>query len=92
MPHHNNNPVLTIGKADECRRIINAWLTEAGNEPGRLYKPGHEGDFWCYSLEGGPEDWPLILSGSITDSPVTWPEGVWAEPVNTWCLALHPTT
>jgi hypothetical protein len=41
---------------------------------------------WVLSLEGY-EDWTVRISN---DDTVQWPAGVFAEPVNTWCLALYP--
>lgn len=90
MPQYNGKPVLTIGKADQCRSVIEAWLDSIGARHGALYKPGHEGDYWCYSLEGDPDGWPMLLSGSSAVSPVVWPPGVWTEAVNNVSLALHP--
>lgn len=90
MPQYEGRQVITTGQATACRRIIEKWLTEAGAlDLGRLYRPGHEGPYWCYSLEGGPEGWPLILSGVSQLSPVEWPDGVWSEPVNGVTLAFH---
>ncbi len=95
MPQYEGTPVLTIGKADECREVARQWFSEMwfsemGCEAPALHKPGHEGPMWVLSLEGGPEDWPLVISGSIGNHPATWPPGVFVEPVNSWCLGLYP--
>lgn|SRR5574341_1601993 len=92
MPQYEGKDVLTIGKADECRRVAEEWFAALGwDDVPRLHKPGHEGPMWVLSLEGGPEDWPLLISGSIGDQAATWPDGVFAEPVtSSWCLGLYP--
>lgn len=92
MPQYDGKPVLTIGKAEACRKTADEWFDyyfPAYDRP-VLRKPGHEGPMWVLTLEGGPEDWPLLISGSIGDMRATWPAGVFAEPVNSWCLALYP--
>lgn len=91
MPTYNGTPVLTIGKAEQCRRAVEEWFIDhmgwAEDRP-TLYKPGHEGDMWVLSLEGC-DDWAIRLSA---DESVKWPDGVWVEPVADWCLGLYPVT
>lgn len=90
MLHHEGTPVLTIGKAEQCREVARKWFSEMGCEAPTLYKPGHEGPMWVLSLDGGPEDWTLLISGSTGNNPASWPPGVFVEPVNNVCLALYP--
>jgi hypothetical protein len=90
MPTYDGTPVLTIGKAEKAKRVAKAWFDEIGwGDAPAMYKPGHEGPMWVLSLEGGPEDWPLQICEALRDK---WPSGVFAEPVNTWCLGLYPAT
>ena len=44
---------------------------------------------WVLSLEGGGDDvpWPIQVCDDLRDK---WPDGVFAEPVNHWCLGLYP--
>jgi hypothetical protein len=78
---------LTEEQADKCLKIVQKYIERRvgeGWDP-KLYRPGHEGEFWNISLEGADE-WAYDIT---TDESVTWPDGVFAEPVATWCLALH---
>lgn len=91
MPTYGGTPVLTVGKFDQARKVVDRWFADKYPDCDRPtpYKPGHEGPMWVLSLEGGPDDWPILLSH---DDTVTWPDGVFAEPVNSWCLGLYPAT
>lgn len=92
MPQYEGTEVLTIGKAEQAKRAAEAWFEEwfSWSDTPVMYKPGHEGAMWVLSLEGGPDDWPFRISGG-TDLPgAKWPAGVFAEPVNGWCLGLYP--
>jgi hypothetical protein len=88
MPQYEGKPVLTVGKFDQARAVVTAWF--AKNEPGSglptPYRPGHEGRMWVLSLEGA-DDWTIRITN---DPEVRWPDGVFAEPVNGWCLGLYP--
>lgn len=87
VPQYEGKEVLTIGKADACRLTVRQWFEGRGydNTPA-MYKPGHEGAMWVLSLEGY-EDWAIELAD---DKSVTWPDGVFIEPVAGWCLGLYP--
>lgn len=88
MPQYDGQPVLTVGKADRTRDVVNDWFNKkgyAGDRP-TLHKPGHEGAMWVLSMEGYG-DWAVRLAA---DESVTWPPGVWVEPVASWCLGLYP--
>ena len=88
MPQYDGKEILTIGKADQARTAIQNWLLSRGaDEVGRLYKPGHEGPFWSYSLEETGES----AIGAVERGVITWPRGVYAEAVNDWCIGLYPT-
>jgi hypothetical protein len=87
MPQYEGQPVLTVGKFDQARAVVTEWFNANGYaDLPTPYKPGHEGPMWVLSLEGY-EDWTVRISN---DDTVQWPAGVFAEPVNTWCLALYP--
>lgn len=76
--------------ARECLKVVQKFTDEHAG-PGwnpKLYRPGHEGPFWNISLEG-VEEW--AYDASISDS-IEWPDGVYVEAVNTWCLALYPAS
>lgn len=64
----------------ECLRIVREYTR---NDSAKLYPPGHEGDYWCVSLEDSSE-WAYDIANTEE-----WPDGVWVEPVYSWCLALH---
>lgn len=85
---YNGDPVLTGDKAEEARIVVRVWFDD--NEPGTTYpvlhEPGHEGAMWVLSLEG-IGDWAVRIG---QDESVTWPPGVFAEPVADWCLGLYP--
>lgn len=88
MPTYGGTPVLTIGKFDAARQVVTDWFREQGwPDMPTPYKPGHEGPMWVLSLEGGPEDWPIRASEELRDK---LPDGVFAEPVTSWCLGLYP--
>jgi hypothetical protein len=90
MPTYGGTPVLTPDQAEHAQRVANDWFKAQGFEDTELpamYQPGHEGPMWVLSLEGGPEDWPILLSH---DDTVTWPDGMYVEPVTHWCLGLYP--
>lgn len=76
---------LPKGTAQRCLKIVEGFVGE-GWEPA-LYPPGHEGEMWVVSLEGAGE-WSIDLSN---DDTVTWPDGVFVEPVASWCLGLYPS-
>lgn len=87
MPQYNGTPVLTVGEFDAARKVVADWLDQHGYEElPTPYKPGHEGPMWVLSLEGY-EDWAIRISA---DDAVQWPDGVFAEPVASWCLGLYP--
>jgi hypothetical protein len=88
MPQYNGKEVLTVGKFEQARRVVKDWLakTYPGVDMPTPYKPGHEGDKWVLTLEIEP-DWAIEIS---QDGSVEWPNGVWVEAVNPWCLGLHP--
>ena len=89
MPTYGGTPVLTIGKAEQAKSLVEAWFDKQGwGDAPAMYKPGHEGPMWVLSLEGGPEDWPMLVNDMIGDDLDAI--GVFAEPVNHWCLGLHP--
>jgi hypothetical protein len=90
MPSYEGTRVLTVGKAEEAKRAVERWFDTIGwPDAPAMYKPGHEGPMWVLSLEGGPEDWPLQVCDALYQK---WPDGVFAEPVNSWCLGLYPAT
>lgn len=77
---------LPRARAEEVQRAVQAHIDGAYG-PGwevALYPPGHEGEFWALSLEGC-EEWAY----GIGDAGII-PEGVFAEPVYSWCLGLYP--
>ena len=78
---------LTEEEAAACLKIVKEWIErKAGPEwDPRLYRPGHEGDFWNISLEGAQDDWPWLMS---QDESVTWPKGVYVEAGASWYLCL----
>lgn len=84
-PTYNGKPVITKELATECLAVVKG-LLGTGGEDARLYPPGHEGPYWCVSLEGHEYDWPYRLSQIDGAFPV----GVWTEAVNGFALALHP--
>lgn len=88
MPTYGGTPVLTEAQAKEVQKVVTAWLDEHGGygAEARMYKPGHEGPMWVISLEGCG-DWPSDICEALRDK---WPDGVFAEPVTSWCLGLHP--
>lgn len=89
MPQYEGKEVLTIGKAEACKRVAEQWFDAKGyGDAPAMYKPGHEGAMWVLSLEGYGE-WATDISA---DPDVKWPEGVFAEPVADWCLGLYPAT
>jgi hypothetical protein len=57
-----------------------------GDDAAALYEPGFHANGWVIALEGGPYEWPIHIS---EPGKVTWPEGVWVEPVNNWSIALY---
>lgn len=77
---------ITEAQAGACLAIVRKYT---GDDSAALYGPGHEGEFFNISLEGGMEEWAIRIS---QDDTVVWPEGVWVEPVASWCLALLPKT
>lgn len=91
MPQYEGTEILTIDKAEQAKRVAEEWFIDKigfqESELPVLYQPGHEGPMWVLSLEGGPEDWTIMLSHNDT---VKWPDGVFVEPVNSWCLGLYP--
>jgi hypothetical protein len=88
MPSYNGTRVLTVGKFDQTRAVVQDWFSKhlPGVDWPTPYKPGHEGPMWVLSLEG-VGDWPIDIT---QDESVEWPAGVFAEPVNSWCLGLYP--
>lgn len=79
---------ITAKQAKACLTVVQDYVAKIagpGWEPA-LYPPGHEGEFWCVSLEG-PDEWALRI-GQAED--IVWPGGVWTEPQTSWCLALYP--
>lgn len=79
---------LPEATALRCLELVNEWLVDrfgGGLEPA-LYPPGHEGDFWAVSLEGFQE-WAVWIG----DARILWPQGVFPEPVYSWCLGLYPS-
>lgn len=87
MPYETK--IISKEQATACLKIITDYIERIagpGWEPA-LYPPGHEGNYWCVSLEGADE-WAIKIQ---RDETVTWPAGVWTEPAYSWCLALHPT-
>lgn len=91
QPTYEGTPVLTIDKAEQAKRVAEEWFIDKigfqESELPTMYAPGHEGPMWVLSLEGGPEDWTIMLSH---DDTVKWPDGVFVEPVASWCLGLYP--
>lgn len=77
---------ITETKARECLEIVKKYLGQIDGGWAVLYPPGHEGPMWVVSLEGCG-DWAIRIS---QDEEVTWPEGVFTEPVAHWCLGLYP--
>jgi hypothetical protein len=77
------NEYLSKAQAAACLVIVKKYLGPDADPS--LYMPGHEGPFWNISFEGG-EDWAIMIGH---DESITWPEGVWTEPVASWCLGLH---
>lgn len=89
MPTYGGTPVLTIGKFGQARKIVDDWFRERGAlDMPTPYKPGHEGPMWVLSLEGGPEDWPMLVSEALGDTLREL--GVAPSPVTSWCLGLYP--
>ena len=87
MPQYEGKEVLTIGKFDQVRKVVNDWFARQGCEDMPTpYKPGHEGPMWVLSYGGG-DDWAIRIT---QDEAVVWPDGVFAEPVNGGCLGLYP--
>lgn len=75
--------------AEKCLAIVQRYVDRVagpGWEPA-LYPPGHEGPMWVASLEGVGE-WAI---GIARDDKVIWPDGVFVEPVASWCLGLYPS-
>lgn len=75
----------TVAQVDAALAVVRQWL---GAEDGPHIKRrslGHEGPYWCVSGEIG-RDWPYPIS---VDQSVTWPDGIWVEPVNHFALAIH---
>lgn len=90
MPTYGGTPVLTIGKAEEAKRTVQALFDKHGYpDAPALFKPGHEGPMWVLVLSGDPGDWPVWVNDIIGDDLEAI--GVFAEPVNPACLALYPT-
>lgn len=81
-PTYDGRPVITEDQANACLTVVRTLL---GTDEATLYPPGHEGPMWVISLEGW-EDWTIRLA-AIDGA---FPDGVFAEPVNHWCLALYP--
>lgn len=87
MPQYDGKEVLTIGKFDAVREVVNAWFSNHGYlDLPTPYKPGHEGPMWVLSYEG-MGDWTFDIT---QPDAVVWPPGVYAEAVNGWCLGLYP--
>lgn len=85
---YGETPVLSPDQAEAAERMVKAWFTSQGAmDSPVMYQPGHEGPMWVLSLEGGPEDWPMLVCEALRDK---WPDGVFAEPVAGWCLGLYP--
>lgn len=64
----------------------------------RLFEPGHNGSGWDLAWEGhGPYEWTILATGGgrcdsgLRYEPVTWPAGVFAEPINGVELGLYPS-
>lgn len=88
MANYDGHQVLTIRKAQEAKSAVEQWFDSIGwPDAPALYQPGHEGPMWVLILEGGPEDWPMQVCDALYRK---WPTGVFAEPVNSWCLGLYP--
>lgn len=90
-PTYGGTPVLTEPVARCAQNIVNEWFTARGaaraHDYPTLYEPGHEGPMWVLSLEGGPEDWPMLIGDALGDTLRQL--GVFIEPVNHWCLGLY---
>jgi hypothetical protein len=79
---------LSKATAEHCLNLVTIWLAAHGAEEApKLYEPDFHCGGWAIALEGGPIAWTLDLTDS---DGVTWPKGVFAEPVNHWCLGLYP--
>jgi hypothetical protein len=83
-------PQLTHSQAKAVLEMVRAWIATtdpyAAKEV-RLYEPGFHTGGWSIALEGGPYEWPMTVCESLR---ATCPVGVFAEPVNHWCLGLYP--
>lgn len=87
MPQYDGKEVLTIGKAEQAKRAAEAWCERVGyGDAPLLFKPGHKGPYWVLIMVGS-YDWALTIS---QDEAVTWPAGVYVEPVDGCTLGLHP--
>lgn len=81
---------LTLTQASVCLEITKGWIARTDPSAAAdlaLYPPGFHADGYTIALEGGPEDWPWHLT---QDETITMPGGIFAEPVNGWCLGLYP--
>jgi hypothetical protein len=87
MPTYGGTPVLTKAQANACHKIVKKLLGEDGNDAA-LYPPGHEGPMWVVSFEGYEDDTPWPIRLAAIDG--AFPDGVFAEPVTSWCLGLYP--
>jgi hypothetical protein len=65
--------------------VVRRWLGPVDGPEIKWRDIGHEGPYWCVSGEIG-RDWPYPIS---IDQSVTWPDGIWVEPVNHFALAIH---
>lgn len=82
---------LTREQAEQCLATVREWLVKAGGQwaadEAKLYDPGFHCGGWAIALEGGPEEWPWHVSQAVGEEG--WPDGVFAEPVASWCLGLY---
>lgn len=73
------------------KRVLKPWGAEVN-----LYEPGYHCSGWTIACEGGPYDWPYLLTGGGIDEefgfkfePVTFDPEVYAEPLNNWAIGLY---
>jgi hypothetical protein len=86
----DEQPQLAREQAEQALATVREWLVAKGSwdaDEVELYEPGFHCNGWAIALEGGPEEWPWHVSQDVGEEG--WPDGVFAEPVNHWCLGLY---
>lgn len=78
----------------QAARKIQKWLVAQYGDGSVVWDTAHArerspADAPCVAWEGGPFDWPILVSEAIRAGKIKMPSTILAEPVNGWLLAFY---